>query len=330
MKKIISICLLLLTVFSMSSIGMTDVQAAETKPFGTSVTEPTPYAAIKPTEKPESIEKGVILDVHEVALKVGETFQLHPTIIVPEGETADYTFDIENSDIIDVSDTGLITALKPGASGTACLLHGKWEYSDICWVTVMFNDVTKSDAYYYDPVYWAVATGITTGYTDKSGKPTGYFGPNDQCTRGQIVTFLYRWTKYWGEEFRPDTSGVSDFSDVKSTSYCYNAVKWAVAMGITTGYTDKNGKPTGKFGPDDICTRAQIVTFLYRMLSKYWYPYNPEVTEFSDVKEDTFYYDAVQWAVGVHLTTGYTGTDKFGPDDKCTRGQVVTFLYRAD
>ena len=167
---------------------------------------------------------------------------------------------------------------------------------------------------------------ITAGFTDSNGKPTGYFKPNETCTRGQIVTFLYR---AYRSVFTADTSDVADFKDVKSTAYYADAVKWAVAMGITTGYTDKNGKPTGKFGPDDPCTRAQVVTFIYRLFGGMISVDLSEVPGFKDVKPDAYYYAAVRWAVAMEITTGYTGTGKFGPDDPCTRGQVVTFIDRA-
>jgi hypothetical protein len=109
-------------------------------------------------------------------------------------------------------------------------------------------------------VRWADAAGITTGYTDSHGKPTGKFGPDDICTRAQVVTFLWRLMgDIWGEG-----PNVQSFSDVKKGTYYYDAVRWAVSNNITSGYTDSNGNPTGKFGPDDKCTRGQVVTFLYR------------------------------------------------------------------
>ena len=110
---------------------------------------------------------------------------------------------------------------------------------------VSFTDVS-SDAFYYEAVKWAVANGITAG-TDAA-----HFSPNATCTRGQVVTFLYRAAK------SPSVSTVSSFSDVAAGSYCYNAVSWAVANGITAG-TGGN-----RFSPNATCTRGQVVTFLYR------------------------------------------------------------------
>ncbi len=338
MKKLISICLLLLTVFSMSSIGVTDVQAAEAKSYAAAFPDAGLFAAPIPAGDKLSSVQPVTLDVHEAVIEVGKTLQLHPTIEVPANTSAHVFYDLENPDIVSVDDNGLVTGLKVGNSGVACIVeYGGNFYSDVCWVTVvdtLFKDVRNKNDYFFKPVYWAVGRGITTGFTDKNGKPTGYFKPNNTCTRGQIVTFLYRCFRIY-DVFRPDTSGVKDFSDVKTDAYYYDAVKWAVAMGITTGYTGKDGKPTGKFGPDDVCTRAQVVTFIYRLIHEYWYPDTSGVPDFTDVKSDAYYYDAVRWCVAAGITNGYSNSDgspsgKFGPDDKCTRGQVVTFLYRTD
>ena len=122
-----------------------------------------------------------------------------------------------------------------------------------------FKDVKQSD-YFFKAVAWAASEGITTGYTDKNGKPTGKFGSHDPCTRAQIVTFLYR----AAEEPEVDTASASSFSDVRENDYFFKAVIWAAQNGITTGYTDSSGNPTGVFGSDDPCTRGQVVTFLYR------------------------------------------------------------------
>ena len=190
------------------------------------------------------------------------------------------------------------------------------------WVR-LFNDVAESGEFYFNPVYWAVDRGITTGYTDKNGKLTWDFGPNDSCTRGQVVTFLYR----AAGSPAVNTANAPKFKDVKKSDYFYKAVIWAAQNGITSGYTDKNGKPTGKFGPNDPCTRGQVVTFLYRAAG------SPSVSasgapKFSDVKKSDYFYNAVIWAAKKGITTGISKT-KFAPDATCTRGMVVTFLYRS-
>ena len=171
-----------------------------------------------------------------------------------------------------------------------------------------FVDVKESD-YFYTPVLWAVQKGITTGTSATT------FEPNSPCTRGQIVTFL------WRAAGSPEpTTTANPFSDIGEKDYFYKAVLWAVEKGITTG----TGK--GKFSPNDSCTSAQVATFLWRSQGK------PSVTNsnnpFSDVPAETYYYNAVLWAVENGITNG-TGKGKFSPDDSCTRGQIVTFLYRA-
>ena len=124
-----------------------------------------------------------------------------------------------------------------------------------------FKDV-KKNMYYYKAVTWAASKGITTGYMASNGKPSGKFGPNDYCTRAQIVTFLYR---YAGSPAVTPTAATT-FKDVKKGIYYYNAVTWAAQSGITTGYSDNTGAPSGVFGSDDTCTRGQAVTFLYRYI----------------------------------------------------------------
>ena len=168
-----------------------------------------------------------------------------------------------------------------------------------------FVDVKASD-YYYDAVLWAAQNGITSG-TDAE-----HFSPNQPCTRAQIVTFL------WRAAGSPEPKSTSSFSDVSADSYYAKAVAWAVENGITTGTGD------GKFSPDATCTRAQSVTFLFRAIGKLV----DSKAEFSDVLTDSYYANAVAWAVENGVTNGI-GDGLFGPDNSCTRAQIVTFLYRA-
>ena len=173
--------------------------------------------------------------------------------------------------------------------------------------SAVFRDVEKG-AFYEDPVSWAVARGVTAG----TGPDT--FSPEDGCTRGQVVTFL------WRAAGSPEPSGKTNpFRDVGESDYYFKPVLWAVENGITAG----TGKTT--FSPSDTCTRGQIVTFLWRSSG------NPAPSSssnpFSDVKSGDYFADAVLWAVGRSITLG-TGKTTFSPSDTCTRGQVVTFLYR--
>ena len=168
-----------------------------------------------------------------------------------------------------------------------------------------FVDVNMGD-YFYDSVLWAAEKKITTGTDDL------HFSPNAPCTRAQIVTFLYR------AAGSPEVTSDKTFSDVEAGSYYAKAVAWAVENGITAG------TESDKFSPDDTCTRAQAVTFLARALKG---TANAN-DEFSDVDSDSYYASAVSWAKANGVTTGVTES-AFGPDNDCTRAQIVTFLYRA-
>ena len=171
--------------------------------------------------------------------------------------------------------------------------------------TSPFGDVSTS-AYYYEAVKWAQEKGITGGIGN------GLFGPDQPCTRAQIVTFL------WRTAGSPEPKAMSSFADVSTDAYYAKAVAWAVENGITTGTGD------GKFSPDATCTRAQSVTFLFRAIGKLV----DSKAEFSDVLTDSYYANAVAWAVENGVTNGI-GDGLFGPNNSCTRAQIVTFLFRA-
>ena len=170
----------------------------------------------------------------------------------------------------------------------------------------IFKDV-PANAYYYEAVKWAQEKGITGGIGN------GLFGPNDPCTRAQIVTFLWR----AAGSPAPKNTGTA-FGDVKLGSFYEQAVAWAVENGITGGTGE------GMFSPDATCTRAQSVTFLYRAAGS---PVVSGSAEFGDVSTTAFYADAVAWAAKKGITTGIGG-GLFGSDNDCTRGQIVTFLWR--
>ena len=172
-----------------------------------------------------------------------------------------------------------------------------------------FDDVKDPNQYYYAPVYWAVEQGITNG-TSKTE-----FSPEKGCTRAQVVTFLWR----AAGEPKP-TATTCNFEDVKAGAYYYDAVLWAVENNIT------NGTSKTTFDPEKTCTRAQIVTFLWRAAKE---PKPTATTcDFTDVKAGAYYYNAVLWAVEKEITNG-TSKNTFDPEKTCTRAQIVTFLYRA-
>ncbi len=167
-----------------------------------------------------------------------------------------------------------------------------------------FDDVA-TDAYYYEAVKWAAELGITGGIGNN------LFGPNQPCTRAQIVTFL------WRAAGSPEPKNMSSFSDVPADSYYAKAVAWAVENDITTGTGN------GKFSPDAICTRAQAVTFLFRVSEAS----AAGAPAFSDVAANAYYAEAVKWATDNGITNGIGG-NLFGSNNDCTRAQIVTFLWR--
>lgn len=171
-----------------------------------------------------------------------------------------------------------------------------------------FRDVKKGD-YYYDAVLWAVDNNVTAGLSATT------FGPHADCTRGQVVTFL------WRVSGQPEPSiNTTTFKDVPRNAYYYKAVLWAVEKNITSGYN------ASTFGSEDKVTRAQFVTFLWRMKGQ---PEPSSInTKFSDVAKGAYYYNAVLWASEKGVTAGYQG-NSFAPDMTCSRAQVVSFLYRA-
>ena len=173
--------------------------------------------------------------------------------------------------------------------------------------TGVFVDVPEG-SYYEEAVNWAVEKGITTG-TDAT-----HFSPDGICTRAQAVTFLWR-----AAGSPAAKSAVMPFADVKAGSYYYDAVLWAVENGITKGTSDT------MFSPDATCSRAQIVTFLWRSQKS---PAAGTANPFTDVKASAYYADAVLWAVKEDVTKGTTNTT-FSPDANCTRAQIVTFIWRA-
>jgi|GEM_PF-1009815 len=173
--------------------------------------------------------------------------------------------------------------------------------------SVKFDDVADESAYYYEPVYWAARKGVTQGVD------ATHFGPASPCTRAQTLTFL------WRAAGSPEPTGTENpFADVRSGDYYYKAVLWAVENGVTQGVDATH------FAPDARVTRGDCVTFLFRAAKG-----AAEGTQspFSDVQSGDYFYDAVLWAAEKGVTKG-TDPTHFSPAPDCTRGEVVTFLYR--
>ena len=215
---------------------------------------------------------------------------------------------LETLTVLDSKGKALPLTDKGGGMFTFTMPNGQVEVKAVFAAevkTASFRDVPV-DAYYYDAVKWAAEKGITTGQAD------GLFGSDRSCTRAQIITFL------WRAAGSPEPKAMRSFADVSTDAYYAKAVAWAVENGIATGTGD------GKFSPDATCTRAQSVTFLFRAIGKL---VNSKA-EFSDVLTDSYYANAVAWAVENGITNGI-GDGLFGPDNSCTRAQIATFLFRA-
>lgn len=171
----------------------------------------------------------------------------------------------------------------------------------------VFTDVQNTSRYYYEPVYWAYQNGVTSGTSSTT------FSPSNTTTRAQIVTWIYRLLG------NGEVSASAGFTDVAPSSYYYQAVNWADAHGIAVGFSD------GSFGAGANCTRAQIITMIYRCYASGSGSYS---SNFSDVSADAYYYNAVGWAVQNGITSG-TSASTFSPEITCSRADAVTFLYRA-
>ena len=178
-----------------------------------------------------------------------------------------------------------------------------------------FSDVQDPKNAYYKAIYWAAGAGITQGYSD------GTFGINKSCTRGEMMMFLWR----FAGKPAPKTVSKSPFKDVAKNHTFYKAILWGAQNGITKGYSD------GTFGINRNVTRGACMMFLWRLKGQ------PNVatvlkSPFRDVPKTHAYYKAILWGAQKTITTGYTSGAKkgtFGINENCTRGQIVTFLYRA-
>ncbi len=248
-----------------------------------------------------------------ITAKAGANGTITPSGNVTVKAGADQAFAIQPNSgytvskvLVDGTDVGAVTSYtfkNVTANHTIEAVFAKVEAKP----TNPFVDVAEG-TYYYDPVLWAVANGITSGVN------ATHFEPEGTCTRAHAVTFLWR----AAGQPEPKTTQMP-FKDVKAGSYYEKAVLWAVENKIT------NGTSTTTFSPDENCTRAQIVTFLWRSEGE---PYASDSNNpFTDIASD-YYMDAVFWAVKEGITNGTTPTT-FSPNDRCTRAQIVTFIYRA-
>ena len=278
------------------------------KPTPTVPAKPTgsikPTEPAKPTKAPED-KVFLTLNKKEANVVCAKTLTLKATL---KGSTSKITWKSSDKKTATVDANGKITTKQAGQVTITATAAGK---KAECVVTVLYKDVTNSKDFWYAPTNYLTAKGEVKGY-DKQTK----FKPANDCTRAQMVTFLYR---LQGEPKVKSTT--CKFKDVKKTDYFYKPVIWASENSITTGVSKD------KFDPQRVCTRAQTVTFLWRMAKK---P-TPKTAKnkFPDVKKTDYFYKATLWASEKKILAGLPdGT--FNPQGKCLRRQMVTFLYKYD
>ena len=256
-----------------------------------------------PTAKPATVS--LTLDKKTANLVCGMNLTLKATL---KGSSSKITWTSSDKKIATVDANGKVTAKKAGEVTITATVADK---TAKCKVTVLYKDVTNKDDFWYAPTNYLTAKGVVKGYANQTE-----FRPANDCTRAQMVTFLYR---LQGEPKIKATT--CKFDDVKSGDYYYKPVIWAVENGITTGVS------ATKFEPQKVCTRAQTVTFLWRMAGK------PEpgknAKTFKDVKTTDYFYKATLWASDLKILAGLPN-GKFDPKGKCLRRQMVTFLYKYD
>lgn len=290
------------------------VAVSKTKPTDIRSFSPSVGFYITVGETPLVELTGLTLTPKKVDLEVGKSYQLS-AVKEPANAEGSLTWTSSKPAVAAVDKSGKVTAK---GEGTATITVTCGTKSAACTVTVSkplvpevpgtsFTDV-PTGAYYEEAVGWAVEKGITKGTSDST------FTPDGVCTRAQAVTFLWR-----AAGSPAAKAGSLPFADVKAGSYYDDAVRWAVENGVTVGTSATT------FSPNATCSRAQIVTFLWRAQKS---PAAGSANPFDDVAGSAYYADAVQWAVQKDITKG-TGATAFSPDANCIRAQIVTFLYRS-
>lgn len=251
----------------------------------------------------------ILLNKDETSAVYGESFQLSASVLPQSASNKKLIWFSDDENIASVDSNGFVKALNPGVT----MIHAYSEDGNAaagCAVTVQFKDVLNPEKYYYEPVYWALRHDVTTG------TGSGYFNPNENCTREQIVTFL------WRSAGSPKPKKQAAFTDLKKGAWYTDAVSWAAENGITTGLNDG----TKRFGVGMTCTREMCVTFLYRAAGS---PSYSEQASFTDVRKGSYYEDAVSWAYESRITTGLNdGRSHFGTGVNCSRAMVVSFICR--
>lgn len=257
---------------------------------------------------------GSAVSTYVITAKAGNGGTISPNGSVSVTSGKDQSFAIKANDgykiedvLVDGKSVGAVASYKFTKVKAKHTIEARFAKTEDVTPSTSFTDVKTTD-YFFNAVDWAVKNNITNGLTSTT------FGPDVTCTRAQTVTFLWR----AAGSPAPKTAN-NPFTDVKASDYYYNAVLWAVENGIT------NGASATTFAPDATVERGQVVTFLWRAADKLA---SQTDNHFTDLKDGAYYTDAVLWAVEKGITTGTSATT-FAPEAGCTRGQIVTFLYRA-
>ncbi len=263
----------------------------------------TSEKSVKPAKKAKVVS---VADNKTISYKLENGSKV--SLQIPKAALTSIKWTSSDSSVASVDGIGILSGKKIGKA----VLTGNHNGATITVkVDVVYKDVKDSSKFWYTPTYYLSEKDVVKGYDNQTK-----FKPANNCTRAQMVAFLWR----LAGNPAPKAS-TTKFTDVKKGTYYYKAVIWAVEKGITTG-TSKT-----KFSPSGVCTRAQTVTFLWRMAGK---PSTGNAKNpFKDVKKSNYFYNAVIWASGKKIVAGYSdGT--FKPSGKCLRRQMVTFLYKYD
>ena len=231
----------------------------------------------------------------------------------PAGSDTGVTWSSSNPKVAAVSADGMVTALAYGKTVITAVSKADSDIKAEITVQTRFNDVMDASQSFFRPVYWGADNGVVAGYNGGE-----YFGPDNDCTRAQFVTFLWRLAG------KPTGNKDVSFPDVDPNVNYFRAVKWAVSEGIIVGYKHDSGPAT--FEPEGTVTRGQVATMLWRFAGRKT-PALPGTSPFSDINSSNSAYRAVVWGQKAGVIKGYKdGT--FQPDGNCLRQHIVTFLYR--
>ena len=273
-------------------------------PTGNPTTSPSGNPTKAPANPTKAPAGSLAIDKTTDTVVCGKT-----TVLKATGKNASKaTWKSSDTKIATVDKNGTVTGKMAGTVTITATASGQ---SAICTVTVLYKDVTNSKDFWYAPTNYLTAKGVVKGY-DKQTK----FKPANECTRAQMVTFIWRLA---GEP--SPKAKTCKFKDVKKSDYFYKACIWGNEKHIVEGYKD------GTFGPQIICARRHAVTFLWRLAGQ---PKpSSSKNKFSDVKKSDYFYTATLWASEMKILAGYSdGT--FRPNGNCLRRQMVTFLYKYD